>query len=99
MAFKYIPRKLLEVTADGIKSMHPECTKKYLKALGECKLKNNIYGVSLETYSALIECSKVVCPECREKLRQIVLAFVHSAYYKEYDAELSDIRQLNRLSE
>lgn len=99
MVFKYVPRRLLEVTAEGIKSMHPECTKKVLAEIAKCKLKNNIYGVSAETYSALIACSKVACPECREKLRQLVLAFAHSVYYKEYAAELSDIRQLNRLSE
>lgn len=99
MVFKYVPRRLLEVTADGIKSMHPECTKKVLAEIAKCKLKNNIYGVSAETYSALMACSKVACPECYEKLRQIVLGFAHSAAYKEYDAELSDIRQLHRLSE
>ena len=99
MVFKYVPRKLLEVTADGIKSMHPECTKKVLAEIAKCKLKNNIYGVSAETYSTLIECSKVACPECYEKLRQLVHAFAHSVYYKEYDAELSDIRQHHRLSE
>ena len=99
MVFKYVPRKLLEVTADGIKSMHPECTKKVLAEIAKCKLKNNIYGVSAETYSTLIECSKVACPECYEKLRQLVHAFAHSVYYKEYDTELSDIRQHHRLSE
>ncbi len=99
MVFKYVPRRLLEVTADGIKSMHPECTKKVLAEIAKCKLKNNIYGVSAETYSTLIACSEVACPECYAKLRQLVRAFAHSAAYKEYDAELSDIRQLNRLNE
>lgn len=99
MVFKYVPRKLLEVTAEGIKSMHPECTKKVLAEVAKCNLKNNIHGVSAETYSTLIECSKVACPECYAKLRQLVRAFAHSAAYKEYDAELSDIRQLNRLKE
>ena len=100
MVFKYIPRKLLEVTAEGIKSMHPECTKKVLAEIAKCKLKSHsLYGVSAETYSALIACSKVACPECREKLRQLVQAFAHSVYYKEYDAELSDIRQHHRLKE
>lgn len=99
MVFKYVPRKLLEVTADGIKSMHPECTKKVLAEIAKCKLKNNIYGVSAETYSTLIACSEVACPECYAKLRQLVRAFAHSVYYKEYDAELSDIRQHHRLSE
>lgn len=99
MVFKYVPRKLLEVTAEGIKSMHPECTKKVLAEVAKCNLKNNIHGVSAETYSSLIACSKVACPECYEKLRQLVLAFAHSVYYKEYDAELSDIRQYHRLSE
>ena len=99
MVSKYIPRKLLEVTAEGIKSMHPECTKKVLAEVAKCNLKYNIHGVSAETYSALIACSKVACPECYEKLRQLVHAFAHSVYYKEYDTELSDIRQHHRLSE
>lgn len=100
MVFKYVPRRLLEVTADGIKSMHPECAKKVLAEIAKCNLKSHsLYGVSAETYSTLIACSEVACPECYAKLRQLVRAFAHSAAYKEYDTELSDIRQLNRLKE
>ena len=99
MVFKYVPRRLLEVTIDGIKSMHPECTKKFLAALDKCVLKASIYGVSIETYDTLLSCKEVVCPECREKLKQAIRDYAHSPEYKEDSYELSDIRQLNRLSE
>lgn len=97
MVCKYIPRKLLEVTIDGIASMHPECTDKFLKAIDKCISINKLYGVSLETYATLLTCNKVVCPECREKLKQLIQDYVHSADYESDKYKLSDIRQLNRL--